>query len=171
VKRFALATALSLSLLVSTAHAVEPLGAPPATIGDLSWLAGCWDLLDADPGSEEVWLAPAGGVMLGVARTVRHGKTVAWEVLQIRETEPGRIVLIAKPHNQPEAVFDLAAREATAATFENAAHDFPQRILYRRDGDRLVGRIEGTEGNETKGFDFPMQRRDCEAAPLPRDGS
>jgi hypothetical protein len=28
--------------------------------------------------------------------------------------------------------------------FENAAHDFPQRILYWRDGDELMARIEGT---------------------------
>ena len=27
--------------------------------------------------------------------------------------------------------------------FENLEHDFPQRIIYRREGDRLIARIEG----------------------------
>ena len=28
--------------------------------------------------------------------------------------------------------------------FENAAHDFPQRVLYWREGEFLKARIEGT---------------------------
>jgi hypothetical protein len=32
---------------------------------------------------------------------------------------------------------------AGEATFENLAHDFPQRIIYRKCGDDLCARIEG----------------------------
>ncbi|MGH8854313.1 MAG: hypothetical protein ACREWI_08545 [Telluria sp.] len=42
--------------------------------------------------------------------------------------------------------------------FENPAHDFPQRIIYRRVGDTgLHARIEG----KGKGIDFPMRRTAC----------
>jgi hypothetical protein len=148
---------------LGSASAAEPASAHAAQVADFSWLAGCWDLADGVSGSEEHWLAPAGGLVLGLSRRVEDGRAVAWEVLQIRETAPGQVALVAKPHDQPEATFPLAAHDATSATFENPQHDFPQRILYRRDGDSLVARIEGEQGGETMGFDFPMRRRDCEA--------
>ena len=45
--------------------------------------------------------------------------------------------------------------------FENLAHDFPQRIIYRLPAgaaDRLDARIEGTVNGELKGRDFPYLR-------------
>jgi hypothetical protein len=47
--------------------------------------------------------------------------------------------------------------------FENPAHDFPQRIIYRRlSPDSLVARIEGPgPNNTTRGIDFPMRRVNC----------
>ena len=33
--------------------------------------------------------------------------------------------------------------DASSVVFENLQHDFPQRIIYRRDGDRLCARVEG----------------------------
>ena len=40
-----------------------------------------------------------------------------------------------------------------AALFENTAHDFPQRIIYRRDADgSLLARIEG--GAERRGKEY-----------------
>lgn len=42
--------------------------------------------------------------------------------------------------------------------FENLAHDFPQRIIYRWEitsvAPRLFARIEGTVNGELKGYDF-----------------
>ena len=155
------AAALSLALL--TAPAPSPAAAPAAavSVADLAWLAGCWAAEGAEPGSEEHWLAPAGGTLLGMSRTVRGGRTVAHEFLQIREQEPGRVVFIAKPSGQPEATFALASSDPRALVFENPAHDFPQRVIYRLDGETLRARIEGTEGGEAKGFDFPLRRIAC----------
>ena len=43
--------------------------------------------------------------------------------------------------------------------FENLAHDFPQRIIYRRNRRRRVtARIEGTVKGESRGRDFPYSR-------------
>ena len=35
------------------------------------------------------------------------------------------------------------AIDEDSVVFENLGHDFPQRIVYRRDVDRLTARIEG----------------------------
>ncbi len=43
--------------------------------------------------------------------------------------------------------------------FENPAHDFPQRVIYRRLGaDAVTGRIEGQIGGQARSVDFPYKR-------------
>ena len=48
------------------------------------------------------------------------------------------------------------------ARFENLEHDFPQRIIYRRDGDSLTGRIEGVSMGKERAVDFPLKRVPCD---------
>ncbi len=143
--------------------AAETPPAPPLpTVEDLAWLAGCWASVDGEPGSGETWTAPAGGTLLGIGRTVKGGRTVAHEFQQIRETEPGRIVLIALPSGQKEATFALVRLSDREVVFENLQHDFPQRVLYRLTGaDQLLGRIEGQRDGEVRGVDFPLKRIAC----------
>ena len=144
---------LSLTTLPQPAHA--------ASVSDLAWLAGCWSSRGGEAGSEEHWLAPAGGSMLGLSRTVVDGKTVAHEFMQIRETAPGQLAFIARPSGQAEATFPLARLGPNEVVFENPSHDFPQRVIYRLQGDQLQARIEGTKDGKVKGVDFPMDRASC----------
>ncbi len=106
-------------------------------------------------------MAPAGDGMLGMSRTVAKGRIVEHEFLQVRVQE-GRIVYIAKPSGQPEARFTATTVSAREVVFENPAHDFPQRIIYRLQPDGNIGaRIEGTDKGQTRGIDFPMKRVAC----------
>ena len=53
------------------ASAEQGAGDPSAgVIEKLSWLAGCWEQKDAQRHVEEQWMAPRGGTMLGMGRTV-----------------------------------------------------------------------------------------------------
>lgn len=119
--------------------AVDP-DAPPR-LEQLDWLAGHWQRSGDGRTSEEAWLAPAGGVMLGVARAVRDGRAVG-EFLRLVE-EDGAIVYEARPDGQALTRFRLTRLEDRHAVWENPDHDFPRLIEYRRDGDRLHARIVG----------------------------
>ena len=153
-------------LVVATAGFAADSGTASAPrVADLAWLAGCWEAEGGEPGSEEHWLAPAGGTLFGISRTVRGGQTVTHELMQVRERAPGDLVFIASPAGQATTTFTLVAHGQGSVTFENAEHDFPQRVIYRRDGDVLRARIEGTHDGKEKGIDFPFRRRDCDAAP------
>ena len=110
--------------------------------------------------ADEMWMAPAGGAMLGVSRTVAGDRVVAHEFMQIREQD-GSMLFIARPSGHDEATFTLAARAAREAIFANPAHDFPQRVIYRMQGDRLVGRIEGVQNGKEQSTDYPMRRVPC----------
>jgi hypothetical protein len=136
---------------------------PEAQLAQLGWLHGCWAAEGGEPGSLEQWMAPAGGTMLGMSRTVKGGKTVEHEFLQLRAVD-GKLAYVAHPSGQAPAAFPLRSLAADEAVFENPAHDFPQRIIYRRLGqDGLRARIEGTRNGAPRGRDFPMKRVACEA--------
>ena len=147
--------------LALTTAAVAPLtGQPPVTTADLAFLAGCWKFERDGRTVEEHWLAPSGGSLMGVSRTVEKGKTVDYEFLQIRDLPDG-LTYIAKPSNQPEAQFRMTSKTGDEIVFENPTHDFPQRIRYRRTSDALHARIEGTITGKERGMDFPYQRIAC----------
>jgi hypothetical protein len=43
--------------------------------------------------------------------------------------------------------------------FEDPAHDFPQRVIYRKNADGSVtARTEGTMNGQLRGVDFPFKR-------------
>jgi hypothetical protein len=137
-------------------------GARAATIDDVAWIAGCWAIEDAEPGSGEQWTAAAGGTMLGTNRAVRDGQMAAHEFLLIRETEDESLVYLAAPEGRTATAFTLISVGPTLVAFENALNEFPERIIYRLEGEnRLVARIEGTVDGELTAVDFPMQRIAC----------
>jgi hypothetical protein len=148
-------------LLLTSALIVSPGAAQPPPEGDvtrLAWLTGCWSLARSSGAeTEEHWMSPKGGTLLGMSRTVRAGKTVEHEFLQIR-IEAGRLVYEARPSGQPPAVFPIKLLEADSVTFENPSHDFPQRISYRRTAGGVTARIEGTSDGKSRGIDFPFVR-------------
>jgi hypothetical protein len=139
---------------------IRALGQPATTTADLAFLAGCWKFERSGRVVEEHWLAPAGGSLLGVSRTVAGGKTVEYEFLQIRDLPDG-LTYIARPSGQPEARFKATVARTDEIAFENPAHDFPQRIQYRRAGDALNARIDGTRNGKIGSFEYPYVRVSC----------
>lgn len=138
------------------------------TVQDLHWLSGCWESASGATSGCEQWMRPDGGTMLGMSRTVRDGRTVAWEHLRIWQDEAGEIYYTALPSGQAETSFRLTHAAPGEATFENPDHDFPQRILYRLVGeDSLLARIEGVRDGRERAIDFPMRRAE-RGGPGPR---
>lgn len=134
---------------------------PQSPVEQARWLAGCWELQRGNRTGFEMWMPPAGGIMMGASRTVAGGKVVEWERLQLAEQE-GRLVYTSLPSGQTEASFTSTVVTDSSFTVENLLHDFPQRIIYRRHGpDSLIARIEGPGGTGTQGIDFPMRRTSC----------
>jgi hypothetical protein len=133
-------------------------------IGDLRWLAGCWEQRDEAKGrfGWEQWMRPAGQTMIGMSRSVNNGKTVGFEFMRIVD-DGSDIHYISKPsQNTEETAFKLVRFAAAEAVFENPAHDFPQRIIYRLDKADLFARIEGLNNGKPMGIDFHMTRGKCD---------
>lgn len=153
-----------LSIGVLYVAGISAFGQQPGKVDDLGWIAGCWEINDTAKNRvvSEQWMKPAGGVMLGMARTVRNGKLVNWEFTRLIEKD-GAVFYVAKPsQNAEETFFKLVRSSANEAAFEDPNHDFPQRIIYRRSGDKLTARIEGTNDGKPLAIDYPFVRTKCD---------
>ncbi len=148
--------------LISVVLVATTFVAAPSHADDLarvSWLANCWAAEGGEPGSGEQWTVPAGGVMLGMARTIKDGKTASFEFMRI-ELHDGRLVFVAQPQGGPPVPFPATLVEDGAVVFENPENDFPQRVIYRLASPGVLrARIEGTDG----AMDFPLRRIACDA--------
>jgi hypothetical protein len=147
--------AVLIALVSTSLGAQAPRPPARATVADLAWLAQNWTSDGKTVSIEERWTPPAGGAMLGVSRTVKGDRMVAFEFLRIAERDGG-LVYIAQPNGRPPTEFVLTAIAPQDATFENPAHDFPKLIRYsvRADGS-LEARV--SDGGQ-KGQTFVFKR-------------
>ena len=100
--------------------------------------------------------------MIGTGRTMRDNALVEDEMVILRE-QNGQLAYEAHPSGQSPAVFMSKEITGSTAVFENPAHDFPQRVGYRRDGpDSLLAWVEGTANGQARRIEFPYRRTDCE---------
>ena len=154
---------LSLSL-VTAAGALAARVSAHGPLEPLRFMAGCWQ----GPGAkgqvvEEHYTAPSANLILGMTRYTRNGVATGYEFYTIA-WEDSTVVLTPRLEGQAPVPFRLASMDARSAVWENPAHDFPTRILYRRAaGDSLVARIEGPgPDGRTASEEWLMVRVRCE---------
>lgn len=140
-------------LLLSSSPDAGPMESQPqqaSSLQDLGWLAGYWTAETEESLTEELWLPPKGGVMLGLHRDLFPSGKMFFEYLRIEETADG-IVYQASPRGNVPTPFPLKESDTQRVVFENPAHDFPQRIIYWGEGsDLLHARVEGAPGTKSE---------------------
>jgi hypothetical protein len=135
------------ALLVVVATAVEGRQAKP-TLDSLAWMAGSWSGTSRGLEMEEHWTGPKGNSMIGMHRDVGKGRTLCFEFLRIEQTADAIVYLSMPDGRSPATPFPLKEVSGTRVVFENPTHDFPQRIIYWKDGADLRARIEGTNNGK-----------------------
>jgi hypothetical protein len=120
----------------------------PATLAQLSWLAGVWSGTEKTTTVEERWTPASGGSMLAMARTMANNVMGSFEFLCIVE-RGGTLVYQAMPGGRsPATDFTLTAVTADSATFENPAHDYPKVIRYSKLPDGSLQTTISAEGGQ-----------------------
>jgi hypothetical protein len=148
----------ALGVLLVPRSMAAPEDAKPA-LADLAWLAGHWGGERDGRVTEEAWLAPAGGFLIGVNRTVSRDGKGQFEYLRIEE-RPGGIVYVASPGGEGRTDFPLVEVHDGYALFENPGHDFPKSLVYRRDAEgALHVRAAREVGGEGGGLEWTWTRR------------
>jgi hypothetical protein len=55
---------------------------------------------------------------------------------------------------RPPTRFAMVSQARNQAVFENRATDYPQRVVYRRQGDRLTATISLADGSKAVSWSF-----------------
>jgi hypothetical protein len=122
----------------------------------IDWIAGYWLACAQDSQTAEAWIGAGSGLLVGVNHGLgRDGPT--FEHMRIGAKEDGQLAYFASPGGAPTVVFSLKTIGHQSATFENLTHDFPHRVIYTRNGDELVGRIEGVVGDKVQSMEWRYQ--------------
>ena len=155
---------LAVTLMIvwnASASRETPTAGPAPKISELAWLAGDWQTA---PGGraliEEHWTVPAGGTMIGMGRTVVGDKTAEFEFLRI-EQRGNELYYVANPNaNCPQTDFKLTRLAGHEVIFENPAHDYPKRVMYRKNSDgSLVASIDAGAGTKSQSFSYLPVRK------------
>lgn len=126
-----------------------------ATPSPFDWLVGRWC---TEPKGEaqscESWTPMDAGVMRGEG-TTRTARATRREAMRITVDQSGAF-FHAEPDGQAPTDFravmvDPAAR---AVTFENRAHDYPQRVRYWREGELLIAEISLADGTKPQRWTY-----------------
>lgn len=128
-----------------------------AQLSQMAWLAGTWQRVDLPEGQSgyERWSYDSAQGFNGVGVSERGGKTVFEEKLRIL-LQDGAVYYVADVAENPQPVyFKLTELSEHGFAFENPAHDFPQKIAYKRHEQRLHVRVSA--GDEATEFEFERQ--------------
>ena len=140
-------------MLIAALLAASPDTGPQRAV-DLSWMEGRWVSCDPAIAEEvtETWIA-VGEVLLGTSVTRHHGEADAWEQLRIVHSD-SQTSYVAMPAGRAPVTFVLTDQTPEGAVFENPNHDWPQVIVYERDGDALMARIEGKIDGQARSMEW-----------------
>lgn len=134
-----------ITLSLGTGGAAASAQAASAAPG---WMAGCWLQEKADRWTEECWMEPRGGIMLGSGRSGQGDKVSEWEATQILPGPDGRLAYWASPDGSARTAFPIASSAPNEIVFADPKHDYPQRIRYWRDGETLNAELSLMDGSQ-----------------------
>ena len=147
------ATAIAAGSLLQATEQESKSSSPEFAIDEISWIGGHWRQNARGRTTEELWMPPSGGLMLGMNRTVPLAGRTQFEYLRIEEGPEG-IDYVASPGGQGATRFRLVEADEKYARFENPEHDFPTVIEYSLDGNQMVAKALGPDG---KGLTYKFE--------------
>ena len=93
-------------------------------------MVGCWAGEHAGERFHERWTRADPSTLLAVSHTVKAGRMTAFEFLRV-VVKDGKAVYVAQPGGAPPTEFVASSATGERIVFENPAHDFPKRVIYR----------------------------------------
>ena len=144
---------MSLLLLLAAALGQAETVAMPA------FLIGCWEQRTDAGWTEECWTDARGGLMMGSGRAGQGDSVQHWEWMRIEHGADGALAFHASPKGATPVVFRAVETSPDSITFVNAAHDYPQRVHYRRTAVGLDAEISLADGSKPTKWSYRRSGR------------
>ncbi len=128
----------------------------------LKWMVGVWKTKSSKNPVIEQWQITNDSTLTGRSWLLRNGTdTIPQETIELayRNGNWFYIPTVKNQNNAQPVSFKLIYQKGTEFISENPAHDFPQRIAYRRMQNQLFASIEGKKNANygKQNFDFVLQ--------------
>ncbi|MDN5286093.1 MAG: hypothetical protein JWR38_2367 [Mucilaginibacter sp.] len=126
-----------------------------------AWLIGTWKHQSPKGSSTETWHKLNDSTYIAKSYVLRGTDTVSTESVRLEQRD-GNLYYIPTVKNQNEGKpvsFKLTTSSAGQLVFENATHDFPQKITYTPiKQDSLLAEISGSYKGKQRAIQFPMKK-------------
>lgn len=133
-----------------------PVGAAAEETELPSWMTGAWARSDGESWADEYWTPPRAGIMIGASRSGKGEVLQFWEHMRIVREADSTLAFWAISADQKPVRFVATKKSPEEIIFENAEHDYPQRIRYWREGKLLKAQISLLDGSKPIDFQFRM---------------
>lgn len=123
------------------------------SLKDFKWLEGTWERQNARPGTTafEVWEKDKKSY-LGQGVSMQGSDTTFVEKLNILKKDGDWYYVANVASNGEPTYFRITSLTENSFVSENPAHDFPKKITYTLEGDKLTAVISA--GEKAMGFVF-----------------
>ena len=114
---------------------------------NFDWLLGKWKRLNEEEGKEtfENWNKINETEYFGIGFTMQNGDTIKQEKIRLTKTS-GKWNLTVKVSEEFESItFKVISHNETEFTCENNEIDFPNKIKYWKNGNRINAMVSGGE--------------------------
>ena len=133
--------------LIACSVSAQVESSPTQKLKKMEWLLGNWNRTNTKPDrtAHEHWEKKSDTEWAGVGVNMRGSDTVFVEKLKI-VIEKGKLFYVADvPENKKLVYFEITSVKSNGFVCENPQHDFPKKIEYQLEGDKLLATISGGE--------------------------
>lgn len=129
----------------------------PAALPMPSFLTGCWVAEKAERWTEECWMEPRGGLMLGAGRSGSGDRLGDWEWMRVELDAAGNPTFHGSPRGAPPVAFPAVSATESEIEWRNPSHDYPQRIVYRRTAMGLEAEVSLADGSKAHRWTYQSE--------------
>jgi hypothetical protein len=146
-----------ISLLISTSAISQVKSNQAEDFKKLSWLVGSWNRTNAKPGRSgvEQWKQTQPQELRGTGVNLKGTDTTFVERLRIIIKDNSIVYVADVPENQKPVYFKLTEITESGFVCENPEHDFPKKISYQLEGNKLKAQISG----DGKAMDYLFEKK------------
>jgi hypothetical protein len=118
----------------------------------LDWLEGTWTRTNVKPGrsAKEIWQKISATEWHGLGISMKGTDTSFVEKLKLLIKDNTIFYVADIVENKEPVYFKLTSITDNSFTCENPQHDFPKKIIYQKEGDKVKATISG----DGKSFDY-----------------
>lgn len=135
----------------------------PTKLDKIGWVLGYWEMVSPEGKVTESWIRTNDSVYSGIGKyTDTAGQTLTTEEISIvlRDGALLYIPQVSDQNNGQPVTFKEVSFSDTMVVFENKSHDFPQRIVYVKQGaGKMLAYIEGEMNGEPAKMEYPYTKR------------